>query len=235
MISSRKGRSMLRAVLVLVAFYFFLSLHPLSSLYSSEPPVTKPVPVNNEKSKGALHLHASTERYPVRDFAPLPSAPLPLPRIQHVFPKESRSDRKEREARRNAVKETFLHSWNGYKKHAWLRDEVSPQTGGFKDTFSGWGATLVDSLDALLIMGLDDEFELALEGLEQIDFTTTFSDQVNVFEIIIRYMGGFLAANDLTKGKYPILLKKAVELGETIFNAFDTHNRMPQMRWSWAK
>lgn len=128
-----------------------------------------------------------------------------------------------------------MHSWNGYKDHAWLRDEVSPESGGFKDTFSGWGATLVDSLDALLIMGLDDEFELALDGLDQIDFTTTLSEQVNVFEIIIRYMGGLLAANDLTKGKYPVLLKKAVELGDVIYNAFDTHNRMPQMRWSWTQ
>lgn len=116
-----------------------------------------------------------------------------------------------------------------------MRDEVSPQTGGYQDSFSGWGATLVDSLDALIIMGLDDELELALEALDQIDFTTTRSAEVNVFEIIIRYMGGFLAAHDLSNGKHPILLKKAEELGEMIYNAFDTHNRMPQMRWKWSK
>lgn len=128
-----------------------------------------------------------------------------------------------------------MHSWNGYKDHAWMRDEVSPQTGGYQDSFSGWGATLVDSLDALIIMGLDDELDLALDALDQIDFTTTRSKQVNVFEIIIRYMGGFLAAHDLSNGKHPILLKKAEELGDMIFNAFDTHNRMPQMRWDWSK
>lgn len=137
--------------------------------------------------------------------------------------------------KQKAVKEAFLHAWNGYKDHAWLRDEVSPKSGGYEDPFSGWGATLVDSLDALVIMGLDDELELALEALDQIDFTTTHSRSVNVFEVIIRYMGGFLAAHDLTKGKHPVLLKKAVELGEMIFNAFDTHNRMPQMRWDWAR
>jgi mannosyl-oligosaccharide alpha-1,2-mannosidase len=112
---------------------------------------------------------------------------------------------------------------------------VKPRSGGFQDTFNGWGATLVDSLDALIIMGLDDELELALEALDEIDFTTTASKQVPVFEIIIRYMGGFIAAHDLTEGKHPVLLKKAVELGEMIFNAFDTHNRMPQMRWDWMK
>ena len=128
-----------------------------------------------------------------------------------------------------------MHAWNGYKSHAWMRDEVSPSSGRYEDSFSGWGATLVDSLDALVIMGLDKELEIALEALEHIDFTTTFSREVNVFEIVIRYMGGFLAAHDLTEGKYPILLKKAVELGEMIFNCFDTHNRMPQMRWDWSK
>ncbi|KAJ5183972.1 Glycoside hydrolase family 47 [Penicillium capsulatum] len=237
MIASRKGRSIVRLFLVLVAFYTFLAWFPLSPLHSSHQNPSKPIPVPNSQlnSKKALHLHASTARYPVRDFVPLPSAPSPLPRIQHAFPKESRSQRKKRQKRQHAVKEAFLHSWNGYKDHAWLRDEISPESGGFRDTFSGWGATLVDSLDALLIMGLDDEFQLALEGLEQIDFTTTFSESVNVFEIIIRYMGGFLAANDLTNGQYLVLLKKAVELGDVIFNAFDTHNRMPQMRWSWTK
>lgn len=116
-----------------------------------------------------------------------------------------------------------------------MRDEVKPRTGGYQDTFNGWGATLVDSLDALVIMGLDDELQLALEALEEIDFKTTKSKHVPVFEIIIRYMGGFIAAHDLTEGKHPILLRKAVELGEMIFNAFDTHNRMPQVRWEWTR
>jgi Glycosyl hydrolase family 47. len=142
---------------------------------------------------------------------------------------------KQRVKRQKAVKEAFMHAWDGYKSNAWMRDEVSPSSGRYVDSFSGWGATLVDSLDALVIMGLDKELHVALEALEHIDFTTTFTRQVNVFEIVIRYLGGFLAAHDLTEGKYPILLQKAVELGEMIFNCFDTHNRMPQMRWEWSK
>jgi mannosyl-oligosaccharide alpha-1,2-mannosidase len=180
-------------------------------------------------------LNSATERYPVTSYIPLPTSPSSIPKIQHDFPPESRPERKARIKKQKAIKEAFMHSWNGYKDHAWMRDEVSPQTGGYQDSFSGWGATLVDSLDALIIMGLDDELELALEALNQIDFTTTRSAEVNVFEIIIRYMGGFLAAHDLSHGKHPILLRKAEELGEMIFNAFDTHNRMPQMRWDWSK
>lgn len=236
MVTNRKGRSLTTSIFLLIVAYFFLIWLPLSRPRASQLYHPKPTPIlNSGISKDAIHLKASTERYPVTSYIPLPTNPSPIPRIQYDFPSESRRERKERVKKQQAVKEAFLHAWNGYKDHAWMRDEVSPKSGRYEDSFSGWGATLVDSLDALVIMGLDDELELALEALDKIDFTTTPSRQVNVFEIIIRYMGGFLAAHDLTKGKHPILLKKAVELGEMIFNAFDTHNRMPQMRWEWAK
>lgn len=101
------------------------------------------------------------------------------------------------------------------------------------NSFSGWAATLVDTLDTLLIMGLDDEFKLALDAIGQIDFTTTTDKSINVFETTIRYMGGFLAAYDLSEGKYPILLKKAKEVGDFVYGAFDTPNRMQVSRWDW--
>lgn len=126
-----------------------------------------------------------------------------------------------------------MHAWNGYKKHAWGKDEVTPITGKHDNPFGGWAATLVDSLDSLLIMGLTDEFEKALEVVEQIDFHTTETKHINVFETTIRYLGGLLAAYDLTNGKYPVLLRKAVEIGEFLYAAFDTPNRMHMARWDW--
>ncbi len=146
---------------------------------------------------------------------------------------EDASTKAERLTRLEAVKESFVHSWEGYKAHAWLRDEVVPVAGGFKDTFGGWAATLVDALDTLWIMGLKEEFELAVKAVHDIDFTTTDSDVINVFETTIRYMGGFLAAYDISGAKYPILLDKAVEVGELLMSVFDTPNRMPITRWSW--
>ena len=237
MFTNRQSRSVTSAVILFTITYLFLLRLPLSRLYASQVAHPRPTPIQSDldPTKAASHLNAATERYPVTSYIPLPNKPSPIPRIQHAFPEESRRERKERVKRQRAVKEAFLHAWNGYKDHAWLRDEVTPASGGFKDSFSGWGATLVDSLDTLAVMGLDEEFELALEALDRIDFTTTMDNEVNVFEIIIRYMGGFLAAYDLTNGTYPILLKKAEELGDMIFNAFDTHNRMPQMRWDWTR
>lgn len=185
---------------------------------------------------GRKHWSKLPERYPVTSFIPLPTGkPKSIPQIQASPPKESTAQKTERERRSQAVKDSFTHSWNGYKKHAWLRDEVAPQSGKWKDTFGGWAATLVDSLDTLWIMGMKEDFELAVHACEEIDFTTTEENDINVFETTIRYMGGFLAAYDISEAKYPTLLAKAVEVGELLMSVFDTPNRMPISRWDWQK
>jgi mannosyl-oligosaccharide alpha-1,2-mannosidase len=174
-------------------------------------------------------------RYPVASVIPLPSGtPVSIPRIQHDFRAETENNWKLRKERLDAVKEAFLHSWRGYKKHAWLQDEVTPISGGYKNDFGRRGATLVDTLDTLLIMGLDEEFELAVLALKKIDFTTTEVATLNVFETTIRYLGGLLSAYDLSEGNHDILLEKAVELGDMLYVAFDTPNRLPITRWDWV-
>lgn len=176
------------------------------------------------------------DQYPVKKLIKLPKGePVQIPKIQATKPAESEKGRLERERRRDVVKESFVHSWEGYKKHAWLRDEVAPLTGTFKDTFGGWAATLVDSLDTLWILGLKDEFEIAVLACQQIDFTTTNQKDINIFETVIRYLGGFLAAYDISGQKHPLLLKKAIEVGNLVLSAFDTPNRMPITRWDWKR
>lgn len=48
-----------------------------------------------------------------------------------------------------AVKDAFTRCWSAYKSRAWMADEVTPLSGTTRNGFGGWGATLVDSLDAL--------------------------------------------------------------------------------------
>jgi mannosyl-oligosaccharide alpha-1,2-mannosidase len=43
-----------------------------------------------------------------------------------------------------------------------------------------------------------------------------------------------LSAWDLSRGKHPILIEKAVELAEVLFTAFDTPNRMPAPHYLWS-
>jgi mannosyl-oligosaccharide alpha-1,2-mannosidase len=89
-----------------------------------------------------------------------------------------------------------------------MKDELTPISGSSRNHFGGWAATLVDSLDTLWIMDLKNEFEEAAESVRDIDFTTMEEDQINTFETTIRYLGGLLAAFDLSDGKYPVLLEK---------------------------
>ena len=51
------------------------------------------------------------------------------------------------------------------------------------------------------------------------------------FGTTIRYLGGFLSTYDLNGNS--VLLHKALELGEMLYVAFDTPNRMPITRWKW--
>ncbi|RAL66730.1 hypothetical protein DID88_007513 [Monilinia fructigena] len=44
-------------------------------------------------------------------------------------------------------------------------------------------------------------------------------------------MGGFLSAYELSGKKYPVLLRKAAEMGEMLYKAFDTPNHLPILRW----
>ena len=173
------------------------------------------------------------ERFPVPSVLRLPRhRTRKLPKIQHEPIPETIEVKEVRENRLDEVREAFLHAWKGYKAHAWTKDELRPIAGGFKSPFCGWAATLVDSLDTLWIMGLYDEFALALKELNNLDFTNTEGCQINLFETTIRHLGGFLAAFDLSGAR--ILIEKAVELAEVLYTAFDTPNRMPTPHYVWS-
>lgn len=61
---------------------------------------------------------------------------------------------------------------------------------------NGWGATIVDGLDTLLIAGLTQELFAGLNFTLSIDFTSA-DGLVNTFETIIRYVGGLVSVVDL--------------------------------------
>ena len=203
-------------------------IHNLGEVEPSPPPV----PITSVKPE--VTVSKASERYPVKSYISIPTGtPKKLPKLQYTFGKETVKEKAEREERLTAVKESFLHSWKGYKKYAWAKDELAPIRGGHATTFGGWGATLVDSLDTLWMMGLKDEFDEAVTAVEQIDFSHCQLTELNVFETTIRYLGGFIGAYDLSGGKYPILLERAKEIGDLLYGAFDTPNRMPVTRWNW--
>lgn len=205
--------------------------------YFLRSPSDSPQLTDNTQKTESVRWQKRPERYPVASLRSLPPIPTPAPAIPHIQkaqPDESTEANAVRLQRLAAVKESFQHSWRGYKEHAWLHDEVSPISGAAVDPFGGWAATLVDSLDILWIMGLKSDFEAAVKAVGKIDFGRAEGRTINIFETTIRYLGGFLAAYELSGHKYPGLLTNAVEVGDLIMCAFDTPNRMPISRWDLA-
>ncbi|KAF9157035.1 mannosyl-oligosaccharide alpha-1,2-mannosidase [Linnemannia schmuckeri] len=130
------------------------------------------------------------------------------------------------EERKNRVKAAFLHSWNAYKRDAWGKDEYHPITKyGSNMIRKGQGFTIVDSLDTILLMGLEKEFQEAKEWVRnELDFDQ--DGEVNLFETTIRVLGGLLSAYDQS-GKDPIFLRKAVDLADRLMGAFETPTGIP--------
>lgn len=162
----------------------------------------------------AIHWTYHPEHFPVptESIIELPSGtPIKIPKIQYEFKSESAEAKAAREKKRDIIKYQASRAWAGYKKYAWMHDELSPVSGNFKDPFCGWAATLVDSLDTLWIMDMIPEFEEAVEAVRLIDFTTSQRSEIPMFETTIRYLGGLLAAYDISGAKYKVLLDKAGE------------------------
>ncbi|EEH22359.2 hypothetical protein PABG_04570 [Paracoccidioides brasiliensis Pb03] len=252
MIFQRRSQYRIIAIFLVFLFYLYYRASPepqtLHVEVITEPSVKEtwvqthschnPSPTYIPSNHSRFKWRNIPVKHTVSSFIQLPSErPSPLPQIQHAF-EASPSETSALLARRQEeVKKVFQRGWTSYKQNAWLSDELAPMTGTSKDTFGGWGATLVDSLDTLWIMGLKAEFEEAVTAAVSIDFNPAKAslETINVFETTIRYLGGFLSAYDLTECKDARLLDKAVELGDMIYASFDTPNRMPVTRWSPQK
>ncbi|KAF6820810.1 glycosyl hydrolase family 47 [Colletotrichum sojae] len=189
-------------------------------------------------SKSSYDWSTHPQKHPVPDaeMARLPAdEPLELPRIQFPFESE-RSDSLKRDlglmsSRRHEVRNAFKKSWQSYSRHAWGYDELQPLSLRGRNRYNGWGATLVDSLDTLWLMGMYDDFNKAVQYVSTIDWNNSTEPRCNIFETNIRYLGGLLSAYDLSNEE--VLLKKAVELANMLYAAFDTPNRFPPFTFNF--
>ncbi|KAI9700217.1 MAG: hypothetical protein M1820_006885 [Bogoriella megaspora] len=189
-------------------------------------------------TNGHFNWRDVTTKHPVSTLRQLSSKKgTRLSKVQHDFLTPQPTVVEQRKHRQQEVKTAFQRCWQAYKEKAWLKDELKPITNSFKDNFGGFGATLVDNLDTLHIMNMDAEFEETVVAAVGIDFNPEKSslDEINIFETIIRHLGGFLGTYELTECKDTRLLDKAVELGDMIYKAFDTPNRMPITHWNLRK
>ncbi|KAK2909957.1 mannosyl-oligosaccharide 1,2-alpha-mannosidase IA isoform X2 [Channa argus] len=144
--------------------------------------------------------------------------------------------------RREKVKEMMKFAWDNYKRYAWGKNELRPLTrnGHIGNMFGGLrGASIIDSLDTLFIMGLMEEYNDAKEWVKT-NLDLNSNGEASLFEVNIRYVGGLLSAYYLTGEE--LFKNKAVELGEKLLPAFNTPTGIPRgvinlgsgTSWSWG-
>ncbi|KZT25222.1 glycoside hydrolase family 47 protein [Neolentinus lepideus HHB14362 ss-1] len=129
------------------------------------------------------------------------------------------------EMRAEQVKQAFVHAYHGYEQYAAPHDELLPMTAGMIDNFNGWGVSIYDSLDTMLLMDLDDEFKRALPLIERTNFTDATPEYVPFFETVIRYLGGLLSGYAMSGEK--LLLNRAEDMTKLLAGAFDSQSGLP--------
>eukprot|EP00730_Choanoeca_flexa_P015678 TRINITY_DN7251_c0_g1_i2.p1 TRINITY_DN7251_c0_g1~~TRINITY_DN7251_c0_g1_i2.p1 ORF type:complete len:674 (+),score=200.32 TRINITY_DN7251_c0_g1_i2:273-2294(+) len=147
--------------------------------------------------------------------------------------------------RRDFVKGMMKRAWDGYRQYAWGENELMPKAkrGHSAGIFgrTKMGATIVDALDTLWIMGLKEEFN---DGRRWIDKHLSFdvSAGVSVFEVTIRFVGGLLSAYAMSGDD--MFKDKALDISKRLLPAFKTATGIPKAmvnlqtgsshNWGWA-
>ncbi|CAD5210813.1 unnamed protein product [Bursaphelenchus xylophilus] len=150
------------------------------------------------------------------------------------------------EYKKNYVKAMMKFAWDNYRNYAWGANELNTAK---KSAHSGSvfgaahiGASIVDSVDTLYMMGLMDEFTDAREWIRQSFDLRKSPSSLSVFETNIRFVGGLLSAYALSNDT--MFLMKAREVADLLLPAFDTPTGIPlalvnmnsgrAANWGWA-
>ncbi|KAF8512523.1 glycoside hydrolase family 47 protein [Hysterangium stoloniferum] len=121
------------------------------------------------------------------------------------------------------VKQIFSNAFNAYTEFAFSHDDLTPVSKSFSD-----GATIVDAMSTMKIMGLEDLFNIAVNFSSHIDFShSNTPDTVSIFESTIRYVGGLLSAYQLNGNKPQILVQKAQQLADKLSLGFAGTSPIP--------
>ncbi|KAI0714702.1 glycoside hydrolase [Earliella scabrosa] len=136
--------------------------------------------------------------------------------------------------KRDAVVAAFRHAWLAYERDAMGDDEYHPisHKGTNLTEAGGIGYTVIDSIDTMILMGLQDEYQRA-RGWVETKLSFDRDANFNTFETTIRVLGGLLSAYHLTSDQ--LYLDKAKELADRMMPAFDTPTQLPASMVNLAK
>lgn len=126
--------------------------------------------------------------------------------------------------KRDYIKSAMVDAYDAYEKYAFGWDELRPLSKRGKNAFGGLGASVIDSLDTLWIMGLSDHYSRARNWVDEFLYFDR-EWEASVFETTIRVLGGLLAAYDLSGDT--MYVDKCLELAERLEPAFKTKTGVP--------
>ncbi|XP_032597160.1 mannosyl-oligosaccharide alpha-1,2-mannosidase IA isoform X2 [Drosophila grimshawi] len=133
------------------------------------------------------------------------------------------------EEKRLKVKEMMEHAWHNYKLYAWGKNELRPlsQRPHSGSIFGSYdlGATIVDGLDTLYIMGMEKEYKEGRDWIERKFSLDNISAELSVFETNIRFVGGMLTLYAFTGD--PMYKEKAQNIADKLLPAFQTPTGIP--------
>jgi hypothetical protein len=107
----------------------------------------------------------------------------------------------------------------------------------FARSFNGWAVSAVDSLDTMMLMGLDDLVSILIPHVANLRLfekpaivvvgmhAPDMPHYVPFFETTIRYLGGLLSAYAMSGDS--VLLARADDLGRALLPAFNTTSGLP--------
>ncbi|VBB25261.1 unnamed protein product [Acanthocheilonema viteae] len=148
--------------------------------------------------------------------------------------------------RRQFIINMTKFAWENYRKYAWGFNELKPlsRSEHSASVFGSGklGATIVDALDTLYIMGLKEEYEEGRDWVQNFFDLKVSAADISVFETNIRFVGGLLAAYALTEDK--MYIQKATDVANILLPAFETPTGIPHAlvnpvsgqshNWGWA-
>jgi len=132
---------------------------------------------------------------------------------------------KEKKEMAEKVKAEFQHAWNGYMKYAKGTDSLKP----LSKKGSNWYThsllmTPVDAFDTMILMDLEKEANECKKLIKE-ELRFDYDMEVQLFEVVIRILGGLIAAHQMDGD--PKFLELAKDLGDRLLPAFDTPTGMP--------
>ncbi|XP_013105225.1 mannosyl-oligosaccharide alpha-1,2-mannosidase IA isoform X1 [Stomoxys calcitrans] len=131
--------------------------------------------------------------------------------------------------KRNYVKKMMQHAWQNYKLYAWGKNELRPlsQRAHIGSIFGSQelGATIIDGLDTLYIMGLENEYKEGRDWIERKFSLDNVTADLSVFETNIRFIGGLLTMYAFTGDN--LYKERAQHVADKLLPAFQTPTGIP--------